>query len=505
MPPKSQLTGRGQGRSNSGRLLAEPLLGDAGGSADASYSRALPALRQPPRGTDGVTRPASPQVASASAVGVSRPHSRPSSPQGWTEMTVQRMSTEVEGGRIEDVASASDESSDESSDTTVCAERDSGRDQISFNGMRINANHSEERYAAERQDREAREAFERSCLGQVKSAVNECAKFIHRDDGAPEPTETCGKAWRDRWSKYKVKFKLLCTDSVDLRTERSELASTQNILLHGSVGSVLKLFVDMKKKIDRAHRQEHDEISTHTQTYKGFVGIGDTLTSTSTHKFQRDGTLIDLGFKSAKLTEYFIEKLDSKGWFQSGEFKKLVAVTEATHYTTEQDPFEEVDQIPFWEHKVDMYCRSSAFTLKFLDLEIARIDSILVTKADLEIRLVAFLCSAIAAYGEPLWDHFQEHDEAWGEAKKWFLFLLILLALAFTVSGFYHKCTYDGVRGLRRCDGYAVQVVLGATCVGILLGQVVAKGDSSGDGSPGLPPAPPPPGSDSGSGLGWNE
>ena len=66
------------------------------------------------------------------------------------------------------------------------------------------------------------------------------------------------------------------------------------------------------------------------------------------------------------------------------------------------------------------------------------------------------------------------------------LLLLSLLALVVTASGLYNKCTYHGAKGRRSCDGYAAQVILGATCVGLLLGEAFVRGGDSSGGDDGM-------------------
>ena len=170
---------------------------------------------------------------------------------------------------------------------------------------------------------------------------------------------------------------------------------------------------------------------------------------TASHKFHNDGRVIYLGLKSEGLTKYFCGKLGS-GWFRSKEFMTLVEVTDGQNnrWLTEPDAlkqqelWEAVNQIPFWEQKIDTYCRGSGSTLKFLNVEIARIDSMLATKADLSVRVLALSCSAVVAYGERVALYFEEHDGAWNKAKQCVLLLLSLLALVVTASGLYNKCTY---------------------------------------------------------------
>ena len=131
-----------------------------------------------------------------------------------------------------------------------------------------------------------------------------------------------------------------------------------------------------------------------------------------------------------------------------------------------------LDGIPGWTEKVDAFGRGGSETFILLNVEIARLDGIIKSKADLGLRMLVLACSAIVAYAPRISTFVHENP------NTAVAILSPVTSVAFLI-GTVSACKICYKYGIA-LDGDLLQAILcGACTVALCFAAVAALADDS--------------------------
>ena len=269
----------------------------------------------------------------------------------------------------------------------------------------------------------------------------------------------CSEAWFGKVSRFGAWWTIFRTSSFVLRKERAELVATQNIMLHGNEVSVIKLLSEMQARYRAILKEASDDVvdrfaaDTVVKSSRSFQMKGETHSVAD-----NDG--IDLQLASRQLTMYFVHKLRNTDWLESIEFEELCSVIDRA---PDADQLEELlSRHVLWKEKVHAYCRGGAETFILLNVEIARLDGMLKTKADLSMRLLLIVCSAIITYNGQLIEYVEQHTVAASDIAVFSLVTCAVILFWGAFCGMRGACSKDAKDIILPDDGEGAESLLGS-------------------------------------------
>eukprot|EP01051_Picozoa_sp_SAG22_P016931 SAG22_NODE_2500_length_2507_cov_3.114203_1_plen_455_part_00 len=312
--------------------------------------------------------------------------------------------------------------------------------------------------------------------------------------------EDCATSWRDTWRRFKTWYGLMRTNSFKLRAQRAELVAVQDIMLKGTPLSVVKLLCDMKSRYEKADQDDaesfigknfHPPKPSNPPSFRSFDRAEEPPPSFEVVPSRKRTRL-----HSPQLNKYFCVKQNTP-WVQGAEFEQLRRAIEGggvasrprarLHAICEEESVDDdftgpglaavLASIPGWEERVDAFGRGSSETFIKLNVEIARLDGVMKSKADLGLRVLTLSCSAIIASGPQIWAFLHEHPDGAG-ALVLTVVSLACLASSASASFTVYKRHKDGIA---RDTGYLVQAGTFGTLSVVLciVAVMLASGDTS--------------------------